>query len=625
MSNQQFNRSGGSGDRPKRDRRKHRWLDVVTGSARPALHFSWLKRRFVVLGLWLSVIGLFFASVIQFGLLLKEYDTHFGKDSTAKRLIKGELAAHDLTSHYLLFSLANLREAYLRNAAKGVPLSEVTSLRKQVIGMFARFDAEVRTTIEFQNPSFAPAFKVVTQFFTVLKKYEDGHATIDQVLFAGDEATSAWFKFVSESTQVDKELRVALKTEFDHFENATHQLLIVLGGLVVLSVLTWITLIALNRRNVLRERKRFVAFETVIASIGHDFGNPLGAIQEAVLMLSKELPSHGRKHFYTLAHNATRSLTRLVTDIMQVTHGEPLTVEAQNVNIENWFADFVALYASKVQKKRLKFKTSIDTHPMLLSLDPDRLNQCIGNLMDNALRYTKTGEIELTLSVRDQARGSKLKALVIKVKDTGIGIAPEDLDRIFLPFERAHDVESMKGMGLGLSIVHNIAKRSGGTIEVQSRLGQGSTFTFLIPVEEVAYISVPWEESSVVPDSTFTTAGAEVLVVGNDADTIAATLDDAGYSVNTAANPKTAMHLLSSLRYQAVVVSMDVSDLLSGIELASECKQRTDAPYTVAITTSADQLREQRLAVNFDEILTRPTTIDKLMHVMDMAFRQERN
>lgn len=50
--------------------------------------------------------------------------------------------------------------------------------------------------------------------------------------------------------------------------------------------------------------------------------------------------------------------------------------------------------------------------------------------MDNALRYTKTGEIELTLSVRDQARGSKLKALVIKVKDTGIGIAPEDLDRI---------------------------------------------------------------------------------------------------------------------------------------------------------------------------------------------------
>ena len=103
MSNPQFNRSGGNGDRPTRDRRKHRWLDVVTGSARPALHFSWLKRRFVVLGLWLSIIGLFFASVIQFGLLLKEYETHFGKDSTAKRLIKGELATHDLTSHYLLF------------------------------------------------------------------------------------------------------------------------------------------------------------------------------------------------------------------------------------------------------------------------------------------------------------------------------------------------------------------------------------------------------------------------------------------------------------------------------------------------------------------------------------------
>lgn len=181
---------------------------------------------------------------------------------------------------------------------------------------------------------------------------KDGQATVDQVLFAGDEATSAWFKFVSESTQADTELRVALKTEFDHFENATHQLLIVLGCLVVLSVLTWITLIALNRRNVLRERKRFVAFETVIASIGHDFGNPLGAIQEAVLMLSKKYPALMEESTFTrwpiMPHAASSSL---VTDIMQVTHGEPLTVEAQNVNIENWFADFVALYASKAQKR----------------------------------------------------------------------------------------------------------------------------------------------------------------------------------------------------------------------------------------------------------------------------------
>ncbi len=123
----------------------------------------------------------------------------------------------------------------------------------------------------------------------------------------------------------------------------------------------------------------------------------------------------------------------------------------------------------------------------------------------------------------NQARDCKLKALVIKVKDTGIGIAPEDLDRIFLPFERAQDAVSRKGMGLGLSIVHNIAKRSGGTVEVQSKLGQGSTFTFLIPVEEVAYISVPWEENSVEPDTATTTA-AEILVVGDDADVIAATL-----------------------------------------------------------------------------------------------------
>lgn len=621
MSKPQFDKLGTNRFTPTRDRRKHRWLDFVAGSARPALRFGWLKSRFVVFGLWFCVIGLFFASVIQFGLMLNEYDTHFGKESNAKRLIQGELKPHDLTSHYLLYSLANLREVYLRHATKGIPLEEVSNQRKQVAGMFANFDAEIRTNAEFLNPSFAPAFKVTTKFFEVLQRYENGKSTIDEVLSAGDDATNSWFKLVSQSTQTDTALRIALKTEFNHFESATLRLLIVFGGLVVLSVLTWIALIALNRRNVLRERKRFSAFETIIASIGHDFGNPLGTIQEAILMLSKELPAHGRKHFYTLAHKATHSLTRLVTDILQVTHGEPLTVELQSINIENWFADFVALYESKVQKKGLKFKASIATHPMLLSVDPDRLNQCIGNLMDNAIRYTKSGEIELTLSVRNQARGCKLKALVIKVKDTGIGIAPEDLDRIFLPFERAQDAVSRKGMGLGLSIVHNIAKRSGGTVEVQSKLGQGSTFTFLIPVEEVAYISVPWEENSVEPD-TATTTEAEILVVGDDADVIAATLDEAGYSVNTATNSKTAMNLISAITYQVVVISMKGPDLTAGLDLASVCKKRPDSPYTIAITTSANKLRKEDSAMNFDEILTKPVTIDTLMRSMGIAFGQ---
>lgn len=621
MSKPYFNRSGGSWFNQSKDRRKHRWLDFSADSKRPAFGIGWIKNRFILLGLWICVIGLFFALIIQFGLLLKEYDTHFGKESTAKHLIKDDIQEYDLGPQSLLFSLADLRESYLRHATKGKPLSEVSNLRIQVINQFARFDAAIKTSTQFQNPSFAPAFKVITQFFIVLKNYEDGNATIDHVLSTGDEATKVWSQFVSESTQADTLLRTVLTNEFDHFEKATLQLLIVLGGLGVLTVFAWIALIALNRHNVLRERKRFSAFETVIASIGHDFGNPLGAIQEATLKLSEELTSNERKHFYTLAHKATHSLDRLVTDILQVTHGEPLPVELQNVNIENWFADFIGRYAPKVEKKRLKFKASIDTHPMLLSLDPDRLNQCIGNLMDNALRYTNSGEIELTLSVRDQARGSKLKALVIKVRDTGVGVAPEDLNRIFQPFERAHHAESIKGMGLGLSIVRNIANRSGGTVEVQSKVGQGSTFTFLIPVEEVAYISVPWEESSLEPD-TFITLGAEVLVVGDDAKETAAVLDDAGYSVNTSVDSKTARHLMSSLTYQVVVVSMEMPHFAAGLGLASECKKRPGAPYTIAISTAADQLRMESSAGSFDEILMKPVTVSALMQAMETALGQ---
>lgn len=606
---------------PARDRRKHRWLDVVAGSSRPTIGFGWLRSRFVVIGLWLCVLGLFFASIIQFGMMIEEYEAHFGKESTAKLLLQGELKTPDSTSNHLLFALADLREAYLRNATNGLPLELVSEQRKRVVHEFARFDAEVRATKEFENPKFPPAARLVARFLTVLANYEDRTATITEVLSAGDDATHAWLGFVADSTQADMDLRVALKTEFDHFESATRRLLFVFAVLVILSVLVWIALIAINRRNVLRERRRFIAFETIIASIGHDFGNPLGTIQDAILKLSKEQPSVSRKHYYELAHKATHSLSRLVTDILQVTQGHPLSVELQNVNIENWFAEFVALYAPKVQSKQLKFKANIETHPMLLSLDPDRLSQCIGNLMDNALRYTKHGEIELTLSVREQARDSKFKALIIKVKDTGIGIASTDLDRIFKPFQRAHDVESTKGMGLGLSIVHNIAKRSGGTVEVESIKGKGSTFTFLVPVEEVAYISVPWEENVVATD-TFSTDSAEILIVGNDAEAIATILDDAGYSVNTATNSKTAANLLSSLGYKVVVVSMEESDLGAGLNLASDCKNRPTAPYTVAITTNTHKLRSNTSSDNFDEILAKPATVDDLMRSMALAFGQ---
>lgn len=463
------------------------------------------------------------------------------------------------------------------------------------------------------------ALAFLIQLGALYKEYHAhfGETSVVKRLIRGELQTN-------DLTSTDSSLRTILKAEFDDFEDTAGRGLVVISAIIILSILSWGTLIAFNRRHVLRERKRFITFETIIASIGHDFGNPLGTIQDAIRMLSRDLPSDGRRHYYTVAHKATGSLTRLVTDILQVTQGEPLSVDLRYINIEHWFADFVALYAPKVKNKHLTFKTSIDTHPMRLNLDPDRLTQCIGNLMDNALRYTTHGEIELTLSVRSKARDSKLKALIVKVKDTGRGISHEDLHRIFLPFERAHDVESMQGMGLGLSIVNNFAKRSGGTVEVHSQLGRGSTFTFLMPVEEGPYNSVPWEEDEYAHDP-FATAVAEVLVVGSDADATAAILDEAGYSVNIATDSKAAMLHMSKLSYKVVVIFIGLSDLVAGLEIASECKKLSNAPYTIAITTCADKIRADHNAVNFDEVLTHPASIDTLMRSMEMAFDQDRD
>lgn len=398
------------------------------------------------------------------------------------------------------------------------------------------------------------------------------------------------------------------------------------GGFLALLIIASFLLLALlglalsNRLNVIRQRSRFVEFETLVASIGHDLRTPLQTIHSAILLLAGNLSVAERAQCAAMAKNAVGSLSRLVTDITQIASGEPLTVELANINIEKWFNDFVERYKEKVHAKKLQFKVAIDPHPMILNLDPDRLTQCIGNLMDNAIRYTQAGQIELSLKIRNQARGSTQKALVIKVKDTGSGIAKADLSRIFLPFERATDSKERHGMGLGLSIVQTMARGSGGSVHVKSELGVGSTFTFVMPVQEVACISVPWEDD-VVALTTSRSGGSEILIVDEDPSvcaSIGTVLLDAGYSVQTSHSSTEALDLITSHNYKLILLNTEMSGA-TGYEIAETSRKLSPTPCIIALIEDAKEFHSDSRANLFDGTLLRSCTTEDILNAVEKA------
>ena len=141
------------------------------------------------------------------------------------------------------------------------------------------------------------------------------------------------------------------------------------------------------------------------------------------------------------------------------------------------------MIAFKASSKELAFRVDVDPNlPNTLYGDEVRVRQVITNLLSNAVKYTDSGSISLSMREGDEIGEGRVN-LVISVQDTGIGIRPEDMNRLFDKFERM-DLErnsTIEGTGLGLAITQRLLNMMGGTIEVKSVYGEGSTFTATIP------------------------------------------------------------------------------------------------------------------------------------------------
>jgi signal transduction histidine kinase/CheY-like chemotaxis protein len=218
-----------------------------------------------------------------------------------------------------------------------------------------------------------------------------------------------------------------------------------------------------------------------LATMSHEIRTPMnGILVMAELLAATELPDRARRQAEVIARSGT-SLLAIINDILDISKIEAgkLEVETLDIDPEDCVEAVLQLFSDRARSKALDLCGFIETPPGLnVQTDPVRLGQVLGNLVNNALKFTEAGGVTVRVAREGQDQ------LRFSVSDTGIGIAADKVDTIFESFSQADQstTRTHGGTGLGLSIARQLVAAMGGTLSVESEIGRGSSFFFALPL-----------------------------------------------------------------------------------------------------------------------------------------------
>ena len=382
-----------------------------------------------------------------------------------------------------------------------------------------------------------------------------------------------------------------------------------------------------------------------LANTSHEIRTPINAVlgmNEMILRESAKAekipdndPEAMRQAFKNIEEyagnvdSAGNNLLSIINDILDFTKIEEgrMDVIEEEYQLSTLLNDVIKMIRFKALEKNLIFDTDIDENlPDRLWGDEVRVRQVITNLLTNAVKYTDTGKVTLTVKgdVSEQAvDGHRLIRLFISVKDTGIGIKQEDIGRIFDKFERM-DLEknsTIEGTGLGLAITGNLLKMMGGEIKVQSVYGQGSEFSVMIPqrvisdepIGDLNGGSEKSHENKKIYHEAYRAPDADILIVDDTRMNLIVAkefLKDIRVRIETASGGAEAVSMAGSKKYDVIFMDQRMPGM-DGIEAMHCIKKQADGPntHTPVICLTADAVigaKERYLSQGFDDYLTKP-------------------
>ena len=349
-----------------------------------------------------------------------------------------------------------------------------------------------------------------------------------------------------------------------------------------------------------------------LSNMSHEIRTPLNAIVGFSESLKDDnVPEETRGKINDII-TASNNLLEIVNGILDISKIEANKLELVNkeYDIKSTLDELESLTRARIGEKGLELNVNIDpTLPRVLYGDNVRLKQVILNILTNAVKYTKEGHIDFTVSsvVKDG-----MCRLIVSVEDTGIGIKQENINKLFSKFERL-DVEkqmTIEGTGLGLAITKKLVDLMGGTIVAQSVYGQGSKFTVSVDQKIISVKAIekpkPLLESKIIDVS-----GAKALIVDDNELNIkvaSTLLKKYNFTIDSCTNGQDCIKKLLQDDSYDIIFLDDMMPRMSGREVIKKLRQAEDFNIpTIALTANAiEGMKEEYLACGFDDYLSKP-------------------
>lgn len=406
-------------------------------------------------------------------------------------------------------------------------------------------------------------------------------------------------------------------------------------ALVLLLIYNFITLMFYNRKlseaavqaNQANEAKSYF-----LSTMSHDIRIPMNAILGLNEMVLRESDDEKILGYSENIRTAGNTLLGIINDILDFSK-----IEAGKMDIINgdyrfvsMLNDLVNMVKKKTEDKGLTFKLDIDSGiPSILNGDEIRIKQVITNILSNAVKYTKEGSV--TFSVGYEKIPDKQDAVILKVSvaDTGIGIKPEDISRMFKAFERVEEKRNrnIEGTGLGMTIAQSFLVKMGSHLQVESVYGEGSVFYFNLEQKVVKWNPIGDYEDAFRQTlkerkgyrEKFTAPTAKVLVVDDapvNLTVFLGLLSSTKIQIDTAENGDEAIGLFKKKQYDVIFLDHMMPEK-DGIEVLGEMRGLKDTPNyktpIICLTANAiSGMSEMYIKAGFDDYMTKPIDSDRL-------------
>ena len=360
-----------------------------------------------------------------------------------------------------------------------------------------------------------------------------------------------------------------------------------------------------------------------LANMSHEIRTPMNAILGFSEILGSKVEDIEQKGYLNSISASGKTLLRIIDDILDLSKLEAGRLELQYsaVNPNSVFSEMEKIFSLKIEEKGLKFHSDVDCSlPESLIIDEIRLRQVLINIVGNAVKFTENGHIRLSVRPKYKNQDRSKLDLIVSVKDTGIGIQGDQQKEIFEAFTQQDGQSAAKfgGTGLGLTISRRLVELMGGEISLESKVGEGSTFSITLNNIAVGSVSDTADDKSEFDLDSIIFEQATVLIVDDietNIDLIADFFQIYNFNLLTAKNGSEAVTITKQHHPDLILMDMKMPKM-DGYDATEILKkdETTRSISIVAITASALKDDEERiLNIGCDGYLTKPISKQELV------------